>query len=86
METPTSPSTMPEIFARVSCSSALLRWMAIIEKIGVVAMITEARPLGIMVCPQTIRLAGMRLLSRPMPANDSQLLISLGMGMERARA
>jgi hypothetical protein len=77
---------MPKIFARFSRSSALVTRIAIIEKIGVVATITEARPPGIMVWPQTIRPAEMRLLNRPMPVNDSRLATSLGTVTERARA
>src|SRR5262249_22792288 len=44
-QTPTKPRAAPEIFPRFSLSSALVKWMMTIENIGVVAMITEARPL-----------------------------------------
>ena len=45
----------------------------------------RGKPLGIIVCPQTISPAGIKLFSRPMPANVDQLFISVGMAMALAR-
>src|SRR5262245_39801622 len=79
------PSAIPKSFLRLSVASALVKWVARIEKIGVVATTMEARPLGIIVWPHTIRPAGMRLFSRPMPTRDAQRRESVGIAIECAR-
>jgi hypothetical protein len=70
--------TTPIIFAGVMCSSVNnVPAINTVNK-GVVALIIEAKPDVMWVCPQTIREKGMALLSNPKIRNDRHSLRDLG--------
>lgn len=54
-------------------------------KTGVVALMMEASPLPMKVCPQKINVKGTRLFSSPMPKKARHRPIPAGTGMPRSR-
>ena len=70
--TPTRPTSTPPSLPAVRRSSRVSQWARRTVQSGAVALRTEARPPVILVWLQKIRLNGMTLLRRPMPAKASQ--------------
>src|SRR5262245_66554779 len=60
-QTPMKPSAIPKSFLRLSVSSALVKWVARIEKIGVVVKKMEERTIGIIVWTKRVRAEGSRV-------------------------
>ena len=76
--TPRNPIATPASLAGVMRSSRVSRWASTTVNSGVVALRMAASPPVIAVCPQTIRLKGIRLLSAPMTKKARHLGNSRG--------
>ena len=84
--TPRKPTTVPAPFAGVMRSSRVSAWARATVNSGVVALRIAARPPVISVCPQTIRVKGIRLLSAPMTKKARHSRAPRGSARPAARA
>jgi hypothetical protein len=77
--TPRRPSSTPPSRCGVIFSSRVSKCASTTVNSGVVAFRIAARPPVIRVCPQKIRLNGIRLLSAPITKNAAQRAMLAGM-------